>query len=131
MISIRSGHSPRGLRDGTRKARNRPAARRVPPNHAALHGCSRRLRAHAVALADTLLRVAEKGLYRPLWSERILGEAQEAVEGIHLVRISSNWDGGGGIGGFFERIFAPRALRKLFLDELDRLNTYAREQHVS
>jgi uncharacterized protein YndB with AHSA1/START domain len=52
-------------------------------------------------------------------------------DGKSLVRISSSWDGAGGIGGFFERIFAPRALRKLFLDELDRLNTYAREQHVS
>ncbi len=36
-----------------------------------------------VALADTLLRVAEKGLYRPLWSDRILTEAQEAVQEIH------------------------------------------------
>ncbi|MGH3189198.1 MAG: PIN domain-containing protein [Streptosporangiaceae bacterium] len=36
-----------------------------------------------IALADTLLRVAEKGLYRPLWSQRILGEAQDAVEEIH------------------------------------------------
>ena len=27
-----------------------------------------------IALADTLLRVAEKGLYRPLWSGRILAE---------------------------------------------------------
>jgi predicted nucleic acid-binding protein len=36
-----------------------------------------------VALADTLLRVAEKGLYRPLWSDRILAEAQEAIEEIH------------------------------------------------
>jgi uncharacterized protein YndB with AHSA1/START domain len=52
-------------------------------------------------------------------------------EGQSLVRISSSWDGAGGIGGFFERIFAPRALRKLFLDELDRLNTYARDQRVS
>ena len=36
-----------------------------------------------IALADTLLRVAEKGLYQPLWSDRILGEAQAAIEEIH------------------------------------------------
>jgi uncharacterized protein YndB with AHSA1/START domain len=52
-------------------------------------------------------------------------------DGKSLVRISSSWDGAGGIGGFFERIFAPRALHKLFLDELNRLNTYARDQRVS
>jgi hypothetical protein len=36
-----------------------------------------------VALADTLLRIAEKSLYRPVWSDRILAEAQEAIEQIH------------------------------------------------
>jgi alkylhydroperoxidase family enzyme len=36
-----------------------------------------------ITLADTLLRVAEKGLYRPLWSDRILTEAQDAIEEIH------------------------------------------------
>ena len=36
-----------------------------------------------IALADTLLRVAERGLYRALWSDRILAEAQAAVEEIH------------------------------------------------
>jgi PIN domain len=36
-----------------------------------------------VSLADTLLRIAEKGLYRPLWSDRILIEAREAIASIH------------------------------------------------
>jgi transcriptional regulator with XRE-family HTH domain len=36
-----------------------------------------------IALGDTLLRAAEKGLYRPLWSMRILAEAQAATEEIH------------------------------------------------
>jgi uncharacterized protein YndB with AHSA1/START domain len=41
------------------------------------------------------------------------------------VSITTSWDGASGIGGFFERTFAPRALRTLYSDELDRLNTYA------
>jgi len=36
-----------------------------------------------IALADTLLRVAERELYRPLWSERILTEASNAVLEVH------------------------------------------------
>ena len=32
------------------------------------------------ALCDTLLRFAEQGFYRPLWSERILLEVAYAVE---------------------------------------------------
>lgn len=36
-----------------------------------------------ITLADALLRVAEKGLYRPLWSDRILTEAQDTIEEIH------------------------------------------------
>jgi uncharacterized protein YndB with AHSA1/START domain len=48
-----------------------------------------------------------------------------------LVRISTSWDGAAGIGGFFERTFAPRALRRMFLDELERLNAYALDQRSS
>ncbi|HYZ54107.1 MAG TPA: SRPBCC family protein [Streptosporangiaceae bacterium] len=44
------------------------------------------------------------------------------------VEISTTWQGAGGIGGFFERIFAPRAMRSIYEDELRRLDTYAREQ---
>lgn len=36
-----------------------------------------------VSLADTLLRLAEAGLYRPLWSERVLDEMVDAIEAIH------------------------------------------------
>jgi uncharacterized protein YndB with AHSA1/START domain len=45
-----------------------------------------------------------------------------------LVTISTTWNGAGGIGGFFERTFAPRAMRAIYTDELERLNAYAREQ---
>jgi uncharacterized protein YndB with AHSA1/START domain len=48
-----------------------------------------------------------------------------------LVRISTSWDGAGGIGGFFERTFAPKALHRMYLDELERLNAYALDQRSS
>jgi uncharacterized protein YndB with AHSA1/START domain len=48
-----------------------------------------------------------------------------------LVRISTSWDGAAGIGGFFERTFAPRAMHRIYLDELERLNAYARDQQPS
>lgn len=36
-----------------------------------------------VALADTLLRLAEAGLFRPLWSDRVLDEMVDAIGAIH------------------------------------------------
>jgi uncharacterized protein YndB with AHSA1/START domain len=45
-----------------------------------------------------------------------------------LVRISTGWQGAGGVGGFFERLFAPRAMRRIYDEELERLNGYARER---
>jgi hypothetical protein len=48
--------------------------------------------------------------------------------GASLVQISTAWDGASGIGGFFERMFAPRVLRGIYADELKRLDAYAREQ---
>jgi len=44
------------------------------------------------------------------------------------VRIETTWEGAGGIGGFFEKRFAPAALRRLYEDELARLGAYAKEQ---
>lgn len=45
-----------------------------------------------------------------------------------VVRIQTRWNGAGGIGGFFERTFAPRVMRRMYADELARLDRYAREQ---
>jgi uncharacterized protein YndB with AHSA1/START domain len=50
---------------------------------------------------------------------------------VSRVRISTTWEGAGGIGGFFERLFAPRVMRGLYVDELERLNAYAREQSTA
>ena len=47
------------------------------------------------------------------------------------VTISTQWEGAGGIGGFFERLFAPRVMRGIYADELERLDGYAREQRAA
>lgn len=38
-----------------------------------------------------------------------------------LVTFRTEWQGGAGIGGFFERTFAPMAMRRIYNDELGRL----------
>jgi hypothetical protein len=44
------------------------------------------------------------------------------------VRIETRWNGATGVPGFFERLFAPRSVRRLYRDELRRLDRYARQQ---
>jgi hypothetical protein len=51
--------------------------------------------------------------------------------GTSKVTIGTEWQGASGIGGFFERVFAPRVLRSIYADELRRLDAYAREQAAS
>ena len=38
------------------------------------------------------------------------------------VKVRTTWDGAGGIGGFFERIFAPKGLGRVYVDLLHRLD---------
>jgi hypothetical protein len=45
-----------------------------------------------------------------------------------VVTISTSWNGAQGVGGFFERLFAPRALQQIYADALDRLEAYATAQ---
>ncbi len=40
------------------------------------------------------------------------------------VSLVTTWNGAGGIGGFFERMFAPRGLRKVYDEQLARLAQY-------
>ncbi len=47
------------------------------------------------------------------------------------VRIATTWEGAVGIGGFFERTFAPRVMRGIYEDELGRLDEYARAQRAA
>ena len=42
------------------------------------------------------------------------------------VTISTQRNGARGIGGFFERIFAPRVIRGIYMDQIRRLDEYAR-----
>lgn len=44
------------------------------------------------------------------------------------VRIETTWQGAGGVGGFFEKRFAPVALRRIYAEELVKLDVYARRQ---
>jgi len=44
------------------------------------------------------------------------------------VRIETRWNGAAGVPGFFERLFAPRAMRRIYREELKRLDRYARSQ---
>jgi len=54
-----------------------------------------------------------------------------AAGGTSKVTIGTEWQGASGIGGFFERMFAPRVMRSIYADELRRLDAYARQQSAS
>lgn len=44
------------------------------------------------------------------------------------LRIETAWDSRPGIAGFIERLLAPRLLRPLYRDELDRIEAWARRR---
>ena len=44
-----------------------------------------------------------------------------ADTGVSTVRARTTWNGAGGIGGFFERTFAPKGLQRVHTDLLTRL----------
>jgi len=45
-----------------------------------------------------------------------------ADAGITTVRVRTTWNGASGIGGFFERMFAPKGLQRVYGEILSRLD---------
>ena len=45
-----------------------------------------------------------------------------AGAGVSTVRVRTTWNGAGGIGGFFERTFAPKGLARTYEEILGRLD---------
>jgi hypothetical protein len=45
-----------------------------------------------------------------------------ADAGVSTVRVRTTWTGAGGIGGFFERTFAPKGLARVYTSMLERLD---------
>ncbi|HEX6820357.1 MAG TPA: SRPBCC family protein [Ktedonobacterales bacterium] len=54
------------------------------------------------------------------WTVESAGDGRQS-----RVRIATEWQGGRGVGGFFERTFAPVGLRRIYGEMLDRLATAA------
>jgi ribosome-associated toxin RatA of RatAB toxin-antitoxin module len=68
--------------------------------------------------------ITESDLHTPLVSVWTI-----IPDGNHCrVHLETKWDTTGGFQGFLERLFSPGMMRRLYRDELARLDRYAREQ---
>ena len=66
--------------------------------------------------ADTLVEGGTRSSMVTTWT------VHPADAGVTTVRARTTWKGAGGIGGFFERTFAPKGLRRVHEDLLARLD---------
>ena len=66
--------------------------------------------------ADTLVESDDNSSMVTTWT------VTPADAGASTVRVRTTWNGAGGIGGFFERTFAPKGLRRVYVDVLGRLD---------
>ncbi|WP_062356390.1 PIN domain-containing protein [Herbidospora yilanensis] len=76
------------------------------------------------ALRDTLLRVAEAGVYQPLWSERILTEVQEALvrNGLSAQKVERTLS--------FARAAFPEAMVEGWEPLEDSMGNHVKDRHV-
>ncbi|WP_328606017.1 SRPBCC family protein [Amycolatopsis sp. NBC_00345] len=76
-----------------------------------LQATSKRVRDVAATVSEpspgTLVETDANSSMVTTWTVASAGERS-------LVRIETSWDGAGGIGGFFEKTFAPGGLKKIY-----------------
>jgi Polyketide cyclase / dehydrase and lipid transport len=65
---------------------------------------------------DTLVETDTRSSMVTTWT------LHPAEAGLTTVRVRTTWNGAGGIGGFFERTFAPKGLRRVYEELLGRLD---------
>ncbi len=65
---------------------------------------------------NTLVESDQNSSLVTLWT------VHPADAGVTTVRVRTSWQGAGGIGGLFERTFAPRGLRRVYDRMLERLD---------
>ena len=66
--------------------------------------------------ADTLVERDANSSMVTTWTVR------PADAGVTTVRVHTTWTGAGGVGGFFERTFAPKGLARVYGSMLERLD---------
>jgi hypothetical protein len=81
---------------------------------------SKRVREQVVEVTrpteDTLVETDTASSMVTVWTVRP-GDAETST-----VSVRTTWNGAGGVGGFFERTFAPQGLRRVYLGMLERLD---------
>lgn len=84
-----------------------------------LHATKKRIRDVAAEVsapdAQSLVEADQNSTLRTVWRVRPEGDCSH-------VTVMTTWTGAGGVGGFFERIFAPIGVRKLWTAVLDNLS---------
>jgi hypothetical protein len=68
--------------------------------------------------ADTVVERDTNSSMVTTWT----ASAAAAGAGATTVRVRTTWDGAGGVGGFFERTFAPKGLQRVYGTMLHRLD---------
>ncbi len=66
--------------------------------------------------ADTLVETDANSSMVTTWT------VHPTDAGRSTVRVRTTWNGAGGVGGFFERTFAPKGLRRVYDQLLERLD---------